>query len=114
MINRKKTYCLSLIAFLPFLSLANSKVNLRIKDKDVKINAVTLVLDSVPSKKQTEPKSGKSQNDDVIKSVPKSRRQAKPIEVKPNIHVPKVIKVKPITPIVKPKINTPIKVKVKI
>lgn len=114
MINRK-TYCLSLIAFLPFISLANSEVNLPIKGKEIKFNVIDVAPDSVPaSKRPKETKSDRAQDDDIIKSVPKSRRQAKPIEIKPHINGPKVIKIKPITPAVKPKINVPVKIKVKI
>ncbi len=45
----------------------------------------------------------------TIKSVPRARRQAKPNIVKPNIDV-----IKPVKPLIKPKIKAPVRVKVKV
>lgn len=83
--------------------------------KFVRMEMEYTVLDTVPKSQSGNTQNNKTNKevvqpkDVIIKAVPKARRQVKPIIVKPNIDA-----IKPVRPIIKPKIKVPLRVKVKI
>ena len=110
-----KTHSLRLIVLLSFITLVNVNRAIASSTKSVKIttdyNAQDPEPKQQPGKLQDNKENPKAEKPEIgiIKSVPKARRQAIPKMVKPNIDV-----IKKVRPIIKPKIDVPVRVKVKI
>lgn len=102
---------ISLLFILPGLALAsegNPVLHLKTTQFQQAVADTTLPTASQDEKETKEKKEDKSQNKpdpQVVKVIPKARRQPIPVPVKVNIHPVKVIKPKIIKPIVKPVIK---------
>ena len=108
--NNYKTHCLTVIIFLAFITVARSNEGFAVKNE-----MEIIIQDTIPKQR-----SGNSKNEtkirdraktdrqdrDVIKSVPRARRQAKP-----NIVKPKLDAIRKVRPVVKPNIKPSVKVK---
>ncbi len=103
--NFYKTYCLIFFLFLAngFEATANNR-------KFVKIGMNYILQDTIPKQrtsKNNDRDKTQVKDAEVVKSVPRARRQVKPKVVRPNIEA-----VKTVRPKIRAKVITPVRIKV--
>lgn len=102
--NNYKTYYLSIFVFFACITIAKGNEGL-LQDP---VPQQREVNESKEKKQKKKPKVADEAGGE-IKAVPRARRQAKPNIIKPNVDV-----VRPVRPLVRPKVKTPVRVKVNI